>query len=69
VTELVNGIADASAEQAHGISQVGEAVQALDQGTQQNASMVAEMTDAARELRQQANRLAEAIMVWRLDGI
>lgn len=68
VTELVNGIADASAEQARGVSQVGEAVQALDQGTQQNASMVAEMTDVARDLRHQANRLADAIRVWRSDG-
>ena len=64
VSELVNGISTASAEQTNGVFQIGEAIQSLDHGTQQNAAMVVEMADAARSLNQQAARLAEAVHVW-----
>jgi len=64
VSELISGISAASAEQSSGVSQIGEAIQSLDQGTQQNAAMVVEIAAAARSLNQQATRLAEAVHVW-----
>lgn len=64
VSELISGISAASAEQSSGVSQIGEAIQSLDQGTQQNAAMVVEIAAAARSLNQQAARLAEAVHVW-----
>ena len=40
------GISAASAEQALGVAQVGEAVTQMDQVTQQNAALVEEMVHA-----------------------
>ncbi|MDW8336690.1 MAG: methyl-accepting chemotaxis protein [Tepidimonas sp.] len=65
VTQLVNEISSASAEQSSGVAQVGEAVAQLDQNTQANAALVEEMAAAARSLHQQAERLSEAVAVWR----
>ncbi|MEW6695633.1 MAG: methyl-accepting chemotaxis protein [Pseudomonadota bacterium] len=65
VTQLVNEISAASAEQSSGVAQVGEAVAQLDQNTQSNAALVEEIAAAARSLHQQAERLAEAVTVWR----
>ncbi|TSE25873.1 Aerotaxis receptor [Tepidimonas sediminis] len=65
VTQLVNEISAASAEQSSGVAQVGEAVAQLDQNTQSNAALVEEMAAAARSLHQQAERLGEAVAVWR----
>ncbi len=65
VTQLVNEIASASAEQSSGVSQIGEAIALLDRNTQNNAALVEEMAAASRSLHAQAERLAEAVAVWR----
>ncbi len=54
VTELINGIAQASEEQAQGIDQVNTAVSQMDKVTQQNASGAEESASAAEELSAQA---------------
>lgn len=66
VTDLVGDISGASAEQASGVGQVGQAVTAMDQTTQQNAALVEQGAAAAEELRHQAQQLVAAIAVFKL---
>ncbi|WP_157270639.1 methyl-accepting chemotaxis protein [Azohydromonas aeria] len=70
VTDLMAEINAASAEQSRGVAQVGEAVSQMDQATQQNAALVEQSAAAAESLRTQAQRLVEAVSVFRLaaDG-
>ena len=68
VADLMGEISAASVEQAAGVGQVGEAVQNMDQVTQQNAALVEEMAAAASSLRSQANELVEVVAVFKLDG-
>ncbi|HIV71713.1 MAG TPA: MCP four helix bundle domain-containing protein [Candidatus Aquabacterium excrementipullorum] len=65
VTDLVGEIAHASTEQSQGIGQINQAVTQLDQMTQQNAALVEESMAAAESLRQQAQRLTEAVGVFK----
>jgi aerotaxis receptor len=67
VTELVVRIADASLEQSAGIDQINDGVANLDHATQQNAAMVEENTALAANMRAQAERLTEAVSVFRLS--
>ncbi|MDP3224709.1 MAG: methyl-accepting chemotaxis protein, partial [Rubrivivax sp.] len=66
VSELIAQISAVSAEQTHGIDQVGGAVQQLDHSTQQNAALVEESAAAAESLKQQASRLAEVVGAFRM---
>ncbi len=54
VTELVNGIAQASRDQAQGVDQLNTAVGQMDKVTQQNTSGAEESASAAEELAAQA---------------
>jgi aerotaxis receptor len=65
VTDLIAEISAATREQTSGIGQVGESVSELDQITQQNAALVEQSAAAAESLKAQANRLAEAVQVFR----
>ncbi len=65
VTDIVGEISAAAAEQSDGISQVNVAVAQLDQMTQQNAALVEESAAAAQSMRDQAERLAQAISAFR----
>jgi len=67
VTDIVGEISTASAEQSDGVSQVGQSVADMDQTTQQNAALVEQSAAAAESLRQQAQRLVQAVAVFRLD--
>jgi methyl-accepting chemotaxis protein len=67
VSDLIGEITAAAGEQSQGIEQVGQAVTQLDQTTQQNAALVEESAAAAESLKAQAQRLAEAVAVFRLD--
>ena len=68
VSALISEISSASIEQSSGISQVGDAVNQLDQVTQQNAALVEESAAAADSLKNQSQRLAELMSVFRIDG-
>jgi aerotaxis receptor len=69
VADLIGEISAASAEQTTGVAQISESVALLDQGTQQNAALVEELSAAATSLHAQAEHLAEALAVWRsADG-
>jgi len=66
VTDLISEISAATSEQTTGIGQVSDAVMQLDQVTQQNAALVEESAAAADSLNQQAQRLVQAVSVFKL---
>jgi methyl-accepting chemotaxis protein len=66
VTDLIGEISGATQEQSSGIGQVSQAVTQLDRTTQQNAALVEQSATAAESLRQQADRLAQAVAVFNL---
>ena len=69
VTELVSAISNASMEQSTGVAEIGEAINQMDQITQQNAALVEQMAAAASSLTEQAKDLVNAVAVFRLpDG-
>ena len=65
VTTLIAQISAATAEQATALSEVSSAVEDLDDITHQNAARVAESAEASGRMTHQANRLVEAISVFR----
>ena len=68
VNDIIGEISSAAAEQSDGISQVNVAVSQLDHMTQQNGALVGESTAAADNLRNQAQRLAELIAVFKINA-
>lgn len=66
VTDIVAEISSASREQAAGVGQVGEAVTAMDQVTQQNAALVEESAAAAESLKGQAEQLVSTMAVFKV---
>jgi methyl-accepting chemotaxis protein len=66
VSDLIGEISSAAVEQSTGIAQVGDAVTDLDKMTQQNAALVEESAAAAESLRQQAEKLVEAVSRFKL---
>jgi len=68
VTDLVGEISTATGEQSSGVTQLGSAIAQMDQATQQNAALVEESAAAAESLRLQAQRLVEAVAVFRLPA-
>ncbi|QJQ96569.1 MULTISPECIES: methyl-accepting chemotaxis protein [Halomonadaceae] len=68
VTDIMDEISAASQEQSDGIEQVTLAVSQMDEVTQQNASLVQQAAAAAVSLEEQANRLEQAVAVFRLAG-
>jgi len=66
VTGLIGEITRATLEQSSGIAQVNEAVNHLDRMTQQNAALVEQSAAAAASVKAQADRLAEAVAIFRL---
>jgi len=67
VTDLIGEITSATLEQSSGIVQVNQAVAQLDQMTQQNAALVEQSAAAAQSLKEQADRLAEAVAMFKLS--
>jgi methyl-accepting chemotaxis protein len=65
LTERVHEMAEAAQEQAAGLKEIAGSVGHLDTTTQQNAAMVEETTAAARDLDQQAVRLAQLVGQFR----
>ena len=63
---LSSAIADAANQQDSGVAQVGEAIQELDRGAQQNAALVEQTAAAASQLEEQAHALARVVGTFRL---
>ena len=68
VSTLIGEIADASQAQQRDLVQVREAVVHIDETTQQNAALVEESASAAASLRDQADRLAALVSVFRVSA-
>ncbi|CAB3798916.1 hypothetical protein LMG28688_04847 [Paraburkholderia caffeinitolerans] len=66
VSTMMSEITSASLEQSAGIGQIGDAVQLLDQVTQQNAALVEESAAAAESLKQQAAELDRLVAVFKV---
>jgi methyl-accepting chemotaxis protein len=67
VTALIGEISGAAGEQSQGIGEVNVAVAELDRMTQQNAALVEQSAAAAESLKDQAQRLAEAVGRFRVE--
>ncbi|SFM96994.1 methyl-accepting chemotaxis sensory transducer with TarH sensor [Izhakiella capsodis] len=68
VTDIMKQIAAASEEQSKGIGQVGQAVNEMDEVTQQNASLVSEMASATNALEQQTVNLTQSVARFQLNN-
>ncbi len=66
VSGVIHEITTDAAEQSGGIVSVNEAVNQLDQMTQQNAALVEQSAAAAASLKDQAQRLEQAVQTFRL---
>jgi methyl-accepting chemotaxis protein len=66
VASIMGEISTASDEQNKGVVQIGEAVNQMDQSTQQNAALVEQSAAAAHSLREQADELVRAVGIFRL---
>lgn len=69
VTEIMGEISMASSEQSTGIDEINIAITQMDQVTQQNASLVNESAAAAQGLQEQADQLARAIRVFKVNEL
>ncbi|OZI45009.1 methyl-accepting chemotaxis protein, partial [Bordetella genomosp. 5] len=68
VTDIMGEISAASDEQSGGIDQVNRAVAQMDEVTQQNAALVEQAAAAAGSLQEQAERLADAVSVFKINA-
>jgi methyl-accepting chemotaxis protein len=68
VSDIVAEIASASGEQSTGIEQVNRAIADMDSSTQHNAALVEESAAAATALRDQADKLAEVVSLFRIGA-
>ncbi|WP_332814597.1 methyl-accepting chemotaxis protein [Ramlibacter sp.] len=67
VSEVIAGIAMASAEQRAGVEAINQAVVQIDSANQQNATLVEEASAAAATFEQEAARLADVVSRFKLD--
>jgi len=68
VADLIGDISMASQEQNNGIDHVNKAIAQMDQVTQQNAALVEEAAASAESMHQQAEELAQAVQVFKIDA-
>ena len=68
VSDVIGEISAAATEQSDGIRQINQAVNHLDQMTQQNAALVEESAAAAESLKDQASRLSQVVSVFKLPA-
>ncbi|MFC5510516.1 methyl-accepting chemotaxis protein [Massilia jejuensis] len=69
VSGIIGEISSASREQAQGIAAISEAIGVMDGETRDSAAMVREAAAAAGALEDEAQRLAEVVSVFHLDGV
>ncbi|BBB70011.1 hypothetical protein UNDYM_5758 [Undibacterium sp. YM2] len=66
LSTILNEISSASAEQSHGIAQITNEIGLMDQTTQQNAALVEESAAAAASLKEEAQKLWQALLVFKV---
>lgn len=69
VTEVVGTIANASSEQAAGVTQLNDAVAQLDAMTQQNASATEEIAASSKMMQHQSERLAHRAAYFQVQDV
>jgi methyl-accepting chemotaxis protein-2 (aspartate sensor receptor) len=67
VTGIMGRISAASLEQTGGIENVNRSIGEMDQVTQHNAALVEEASAAAQAMQEQAEQLARAVRLFKLD--
>jgi methyl-accepting chemotaxis protein len=67
VTAIMARISTANAEQSSGIEHINRSIGEMDQVTQQNAALVEEASAAAHAMQEQADQLARAVRLFKLD--
>jgi methyl-accepting chemotaxis protein len=68
VDEIVSKISSASQEQSRGVARMELSMQSLDQAAQQNSALVEQTSAATESLRDQAQRLVDAVADFRIDA-
>lgn len=66
VSELINEITHASAEQEIGLKRISDVVAHIDSSTHENAALARQSADSANDLREKAMRLNETVGLFRL---
>ncbi len=61
-------ISTAAQQQSDDIQQMNQAVDLIDQGTQQNAALVEEASAAARSMEEQSAQLLQTVASFRVQG-
>ncbi|MBY0572144.1 MAG: MCP four helix bundle domain-containing protein, partial [Undibacterium sp.] len=69
VADIMAEITSASQEQSAGIEQVNQAINHMDEMTQQNAALVEEAAAATESLQDQAQELTQAVNVFKLEAL
>ncbi|MEO7105387.1 MAG: methyl-accepting chemotaxis protein, partial [Rhodoferax sp.] len=67
VTQIIGEISTSTAQQNASITELGTAINHMDQMTQQNAALVEEGAAAAASLREQAESLNQVVGIFRVD--
>ncbi len=68
VADIMGEITAATQEQSQGIEEVNISIAQMDDMTQQNAALVEQAAAAAESMQDQAQRLAEAVAIFKLGG-
>jgi methyl-accepting chemotaxis protein len=68
VADVISEITAAASEQSEGIASVNQAIGDLDQMTQQNAALVEQSAAAAESLSDQADRMKQAVAVFKVPN-
>ncbi|QGZ38727.1 methyl-accepting chemotaxis protein [Pseudoduganella flava] len=68
VADIMGEITAATAEQSQGIEEVNQSITQMDEMTQQNAALVEEAAAAAESMQEQAQKLAEAVAIFKLGA-
>jgi methyl-accepting chemotaxis protein len=68
VADIMGEITAATQEQSNGIEEVNQAITQMDEMTQQNAALVEEAAAAAESMQEQAQKLAQAVAIFKLNG-
>jgi methyl-accepting chemotaxis protein len=69
VTGIMSEIVSASVEQIEGIEHINKAIIQIDEGTQQNATLVEEAAAAAASLQDQAHTLVQVVSRFKLQDM
>jgi methyl-accepting chemotaxis protein len=67
VADIIGEISAASTQQTTGIEEINQAIRQMDDGTQQNASLVEQAAAASEAMQQQASHLAQVVGAFQLE--